>query len=170
MIAEYVPPDHQSDNFYDRFMEQRDRTLINPSTTDEYDFFPFPIEPLRSIPSTNKQTRFSTHSNDSGITLHSRSSFPVFFTVNPPCSTAFQNNCALNNAQISKPSITNTLKRTSSTTSNSRLTDQPRGPPPNQPIPRSPSSNLEARVKQLEEEITKARNWAKQFYPFIDPN
>ena len=68
MIEEYVPSDHQDDNFYERFMEQRTRDLNSPSTTDEHDSFPFPIEPLRSIPSTNQPKRSSLHSNDSGIT------------------------------------------------------------------------------------------------------
>ena len=86
------------------------------------------------------------------------SSLPVPFTVDLPCSTAFQDNCALNNAQRSKPSITITLKRTSSTTLKSRLPDQPRGPPPNQPTPGPLSSDFETRVKQLEEEVTKAKN------------
>ena len=52
MIEEYLPSDHQDDNFYERFMEQRTRDLNNPSTIDEHDTFPFPIEPLRSISST----------------------------------------------------------------------------------------------------------------------
>ena len=68
MIEEYVPSDHQNDNFYERSMEQRTRDLNNPSTTDEHDSFPFPIEPLRSSSSTNQPKRSSMHSNDSGIT------------------------------------------------------------------------------------------------------
>ena len=68
MIEEYVPSNYQNDNFYQRFVEQRTRDLNNPSTTEEHDSFPFPIEPLRSISSTNKQKRSSMHSNDSGIT------------------------------------------------------------------------------------------------------
>ena len=68
MIEEYVPSDHQNDNFYERFMEQRTRDLNNPNTAEEHDSFPIPIEPLRSISSTNKQQRSSMHSNDSGIT------------------------------------------------------------------------------------------------------
>ena len=68
MIEEYVPADHQNDNFYERFMERRTRDLNNPHTTEEYDSFPFVIEPLRSFPPTNKPERFRTHSNDSGIT------------------------------------------------------------------------------------------------------
>ena len=68
MIEEYVPSDHQKDNFYERFMEQRTRDLNNPSTTEEHDSFPFPIEPLRSIPSISKPKRSSMQSNDSGIT------------------------------------------------------------------------------------------------------
>ena len=68
MIEEYVPSDHQNDNFYEHFMEQRTRDLNNPSTTEEPDSFPFPIEPLRSIPPTNQPKRSSMHSTDSGIT------------------------------------------------------------------------------------------------------
>ena len=68
MIEEYVPSDHQNDNFYERFMEQLTRELSNPSTTEEHDCFPFPMEPLRSILSTNQPKRSSMHSNDSGIT------------------------------------------------------------------------------------------------------
>ena len=54
MIEEYVPCDHQKDNFYERFVEQRYRDLNNPSTTEERDSFPLPIKPLRSSPPTNK--------------------------------------------------------------------------------------------------------------------
>ena len=68
MIEEYVPPDYRKDNFYERFMERRTRDLNNPNTTEEHDSFPFPIEPSRSILFTNKPTRPSMHSNDSGIT------------------------------------------------------------------------------------------------------
>ena len=68
VIEEYVHSDHQNDNFYERFMEQRTRNLNNPSRTEENDSFPIPIEPLRSFPSTNKPKRSSMHSNDSGIT------------------------------------------------------------------------------------------------------
>ena len=68
MIKGYVPSGHQNDNFYERFMEQRTRDLKNPSATEEHDSFPFPIDPLRSFLPTNKPERFSTHSNDSGIT------------------------------------------------------------------------------------------------------
>ena len=68
MIEEYVPSDHQNDNFYERFMEQRTRDLNIPSKTAEHDSFPFPIEPLQSISSTNKPKRSSMHSNDSGNT------------------------------------------------------------------------------------------------------
>ena len=53
----------------------------------------------------------------------SSSSLPVPFTVNPPSSAAFQDSSALGNIQISRPRVTITLKRTSSTTSRSQLTD-----------------------------------------------
>ena len=49
-------------------MEQRTRDLNNPSTTEEHDSFPFPIEPLRPIPSISKPKRSSMQSNNSGIT------------------------------------------------------------------------------------------------------
>ena len=68
MIEDYVPFNHQNDNLYERFMEQRTRDLNSPSTTEEHDSFPFPIEALRSISSTNEPKRSSMHSNDSGIT------------------------------------------------------------------------------------------------------
>ena len=85
MIEKYVPPDHRNDNFYKRFMKQRARDLNNPSTTEEHDSFPFPIEPLRPISSTHKLKRPSIHSNDSGITSTFASSrTPVLSTAIPP--------------------------------------------------------------------------------------
>ena len=87
----------------------------------------------------------------------SPSSLPVPFTVDPPNSAAFQDSNVLGNNQISKPRVTITLKRTSSTTSQSRLTEPPRTPPSTR-TKSGPPSDLEARVKQLEEEITKASN------------
>ena len=87
----------------------------------------------------------------------SPTSLLVPLTIDPPCSTDFQDTCALNNAQISKPSIKTSLKRASRTTSKSRLPHRPRGPKPTLPTSR-PFSDLETRVKQLEEENTKARN------------
>ena len=64
MREEYVPSDHQNENFYERFMEQRTQDLKNPITTEEHESFPFPTEPLRSIPS-NFLKRLSTRSNES---------------------------------------------------------------------------------------------------------
>ena len=87
----------------------------------------------------------------------STSSLPIPFTVHPPCSAVFQDMCALNNAQLSKPSNTITLKRPSSTTSRLWLPDQQRGSP-TQSTSGTLSSDLESRVKQQEEEITKAKN------------
>ena len=80
-------------------MEQRTRDLNNPSTTEEHDSFPFPIEPLRYISSTNKPKRSSTPSNDSGNTSppafsHSCAipAVPVeTSTPNPPFSQHAQN-------------------------------------------------------------------------------
>ena len=87
----------------------------------------------------------------------SPSSLPIPFTVDPLCSAAFQDSCALNNAQLSKPSVTITLKRGSSTTSRPRITDQQQGSPI-QPTSASIPLDLESQVKQLEDEITKAKN------------
>ena len=47
VIEKNVPPDHQNYYFYECFMEQRAQNFKNPSTTEEHDSFPFPIEPLR---------------------------------------------------------------------------------------------------------------------------
>ena len=88
MIEEYVPSDHQDDNFSERFMEQRTRDLNNPSTTDEHDSFPFPIEPLRSISSTNQPKRSSMHSNDSGITFPLASSRTPVLSPTIPAETS----------------------------------------------------------------------------------
>ena len=83
MIEEYVPSNHQIDNFYERFMEQRTRDLNKPSTTEEHVSFPFPIEPLRSIPSISKPKRSSMQSNDSGINSPFASRTPVLSPAIP---------------------------------------------------------------------------------------
>ena len=95
MIEEYVPSDHQNDNFYERFMEQRTQDLNNPSTTEEHDSFPLPKEPLRSISSTNQPKRSSMHSNgsrntsplDSSRTLVLSPTIPVETTTPYPSSS-----------------------------------------------------------------------------------
>ena len=96
-------------------------------------------------------------------------SLPAPFTVNPSSSAAFQDSNVLDNIQISRPRVTITLKRTSSTTSRSRLTELPRAPPLTQTTS-GPYSDLETRLKQVEEEVTKARESRKQLHPFIDLN
>ena len=87
----------------------------------------------------------------------SSSSLPVPFKVGPPSSAASQDSSVLGNIQISKPRVTTTLERTSSTTCRSQLTEPRRAPPSNQTTS-GPSSDLENRVRQLQEEITKARD------------
>ena len=69
-------------------MEQRTRDLNNPSTTDEHYSFPYPIEPLRSISSTNQPKRFSMHSNDSGITSPLPSSRTPVLSPTIPAETS----------------------------------------------------------------------------------
>ena len=88
MIEESVPSDHQDDDFYERFMEKRTRDFNTPSTTDEHDSFPFPIEPLRSISSTNQPKRSGMHSNDSGITSPLASSRTPVLSPTIPAETS----------------------------------------------------------------------------------
>ena len=83
----------------------------------------------------------------------SPSSLSAPFTVDPPSSAAFQDHSALDNIQIPRPRLTITLKRTSSSTSQSRLAELPRAPPSTQATS-GPFSDLETGVRQLEEEIT----------------
>ena len=87
----------------------------------------------------------------------SSSSLPVPFTVNPTSSAAFQDSSALDNIPISRPRVTIIFKRTSSTTSRSRLTESPQAPPSIQTTS-GPFLDLEIRVRHLEEEIIKARD------------
>ena len=84
-------------------------------------------------------------------------SLPVPFTVNPPCSAASQDPSALANIQTSRPRMTISLKRTSSTTSRSRLTESPKAPASTQTTS-GPSLDLETRFRQFEEEFNKARD------------
>ena len=86
----------------------------------------------------------------------SSSSLPASFTVDPPSSVAFQDSSTLGSIQILKPRVTITLKRTSSFPSRSQPTEPPRAFLSNQTTS-GPSLDLETRVRQLEEEFTKAR-------------
>ena len=99
----------------------------------------------------------------------SSSSLPVPFTVDPPTSAAFQDWSPLGSIQILRPKVTITLKRTSSISSRSQLTEPPRAPPLTQ-TRSEPSSDLETRVKQLEERLPRQGIVAKQLHPFIDLN
>ena len=109
MIEEYVPSDHQNDNFYERFMEQRTRDLNNPSTTEEHDSFPFPIEPLRSISSTNQPKRSSMHSNDSGITSPLASSRTPVLSPTIPAETSTPHPSSSQRAQTAQLSLRENL-------------------------------------------------------------
>ena len=86
----------------------------------------------------------------------SSSSLPASFTVDPPSSAAFQDSSTLGSIQILKPRVTITLKRPSSTKSQSQPTEPLRVSLSNQTTS-VPSLDLETRVRQMEEEITKAR-------------
>ena len=69
-------------------MEQATRDLNNPSTTEEHDFSPTPIEPLRSTSSTNKAKRSIMHSNDSEITSTNASSLTPALSPATPTETS----------------------------------------------------------------------------------
>ena len=86
----------------------------------------------------------------------SASSPPVPFTIDPPSSAAFQDSNTLGTIQILKPRVTITLKRPSNHTSRSQPAEPLRVSLSN-PTTSGPSLDLEARVRRLEEEITKAR-------------
>ena len=87
----------------------------------------------------------------------STSSLPVPFTIDPPSSAAFQDSNTLGSIQILKPRVTITLKRPSNHTSRSQPAEPLRVSLSN-PTTSGPSLDLETRVRQLEEEITKARD------------
>ena len=84
-------------------------------------------------------------------------SLPVPFTVDPPSSAASQDSNIVGSIQILKPRVTITFKRPSSTLCRSQPTEPPRASQSNQTIS-GPSLDLETRVRQLEEEITKGKN------------
>ena len=86
----------------------------------------------------------------------SPSSLPIPFTVDPPSSAAFQDSSTLGSIEILKPRVTITLKRPSSTPSRSQATEPPRASLSNQTTS-GRSLDLETRVRQLEEEITMAK-------------
>ena len=83
----------------------------------------------------------------------SPSSLLVPFRIDPPCSIAFQDKFALNNAQKSQPVLTITLEGASNTASKPRLPEQPQALLPTQRTP-GPSLDLEHRIKQLDEKVT----------------
>ena len=83
-------------------------------------------------------------------------SHPIPFTIDPPSSAALEDSSTLGSIQIMKPRVTITLKRPSSTTSRSQPTEPLRVSLSN-PTASGPSLDLETRVRQLEEEIAKAR-------------
>ena len=102
MIEEYVPSDHQNDNFYERFMEQLTRDLNDPSTTEEHDSFPFSKEPLQSISSTNQPKRSSKRSNDSGITSPLASSRTPVLSPTIPAETSTPHPSSSQHAQTAQ--------------------------------------------------------------------
>ena len=102
--------------------------------------------------------RFEDESTQLRRQVHepSSSSLPASFTVDPPSSAAFQDSNTLGSIQILKPRVTITLKRPSSTPFRSQPTEPLRASLSSQ-MTSGPSLDLETRVRQLEEEVTKAR-------------
>ena len=86
----------------------------------------------------------------------STSSLPAPFTIDPPSSAACEDSSTLGSIQTMKHRVTITLKRPSSTRSRSQPTEPLRVSLSN-PTASGPSLDLETRVRQLEGEITKAR-------------
>ena len=111
MREEYIPSNHQNENFYERFIEQRTRDLNNPSTTEKHDSFPFPIEPLLYLSSTNNPKRSSMHSNDSGITSPFASSRTPMLSPAIPTATSTFHPSSPQHAQTAQLSPGNILNR-----------------------------------------------------------
>ena len=139
MIEEYVPSDHQDDNFYERFMEQRTRDLNNPSTTDEHDSFPFPIEPLRSISSTNQPKRSSIRSNDSGITSPLASSRTPLLSPTIPAETSTPQPSSSQAAQPLSP-IQQFIRNSATRMARNSMKTRPKEPKYNRAQPDYPDS------------------------------
>ena len=106
-----------------------------------------------------------------GRQVNEPSSFSLLvpFTIDPPNSAAFQDSNVLGNIRISKPRVTITLKKTSSITSRSQLTEPPRAPhQPKQHLDilriYKPGSN------NWKKKLPRQGIVAKQLHPFIDLN
>ena len=97
------------------------------------------------------------------------SSLSLPFTVNPPSSAAFEDSNALGSIQTSRPRVTIKLKRTSSTTSRSQLTEPPRAPSSTQ-TPSGPSSDLQPTSDNWKKKLTRQGIVAKQLHPSTDFN
>ena len=67
MIEEYVPMDRRTDDFYERFVEQRIQKINNPGQSGMEESLPFPIEPLRTAPVSLPRKRVSNTSKCSGV-------------------------------------------------------------------------------------------------------
>ena len=147
MIEEYVPSNYPNDNFYERFMEQRTRDLNNPSTTEEYDSLPFPIEPLQPSSSTNKPKRSSMHSNDSGITSPLTSSRTPVLSPAIPVGTSTPGPSSSQHAQpVQTPSrehlspIQQFIRNSATRMARSSVNSRPKEPKYNRAQPNYPNS------------------------------
>ena len=71
VIEEYVPMVRRLEDFYEKFMEQRNKKLNNFEQPSMEDCLPLPIEPLRTAPVTLPRKRVSNTSSDSAVnSLH----------------------------------------------------------------------------------------------------
>ena len=147
MIEEYVPSDHQNDNFYERLREQRTRDLKNSSTTEEHDSFPFLIDPLRSIPSISKPKRSSMQSNDSGITSPFASSRTPVLSPAIPTETSTPHPSSSQQAQPAQVSprehlspIQQFIRNSASRMARNSIKSRPKEPNYNRSQPNYPDS------------------------------
>ena len=69
MLEKHVPMNRRHNDFYERFMEQRNQRLNYYEQSSMKDSVPFPIEPLRTAPVTLPGERVSNTSKDLESTL-----------------------------------------------------------------------------------------------------
>ena len=67
LIEEHVPHDKRHDDFFERFLEQRNGKLNSFTEPLAANPIPFPIRPLRTAPAVASHKRDSITSSDSGV-------------------------------------------------------------------------------------------------------
>ena len=138
-------------------MEERGRDLNNPSTTEEHDSFPFPIEPLRSISSTNKSKRSSIQSKDSRNTSPVASSCILVLSPAIPTETSTSHPSSSQHAQTAHMSprehlspIQQFIRNSATRMARTSVKSHPKEPIYHRPQPNypDPQSVLRTRTQQ----------------------